>query len=133
MPNQVRNLDSLKRKLSTLAQSGQFAPVLERALQTGGLRIAAEAKVRAPVLTGQLRRSIEVETEGGQRPRAVIGTNLEYAARQELGFSGQDSLGRIYSQAARPYLRPAFDQERDAAIQDVASAVEEQLRQIARS
>jgi len=38
----------------------------------------------------------------------VVGSNVEYARRLELGFVGADSLGRIYNQLPRPYLRPAL-------------------------
>ena len=41
-----------------------------------------------------------------------VGTNLEYARRLELGFVGVDSLGRHYTQAPRPYLRPALEKNR---------------------
>jgi hypothetical protein len=42
------------------------------------------------------------------KPFAVVGTNLVYARRIEHGFVGQDSLGRSYNQAPKPYLHPAF-------------------------
>ena len=35
---------------------------------------------------------------------AVAGTNLEYAARHQLGFEGPDSLGRDIDTPARPFL-----------------------------
>ena len=36
---------------------------------------------------------------------------VNYFRRLELGFNGTDSLGRSYSQAPRPSLRPAADAE----------------------
>jgi len=61
------------------------------------------------VVTGALRKSIvhEVVVE----PFAIVGrvgSNLVYARRLELGFSGADSLGRNVNQEARPYLRPSL-------------------------
>jgi transcription elongation factor len=41
-------------------------------------------------------------------PVVVVGTNVEYGRRIELGFVGTDSLGRKYNQAAKSYLFPAF-------------------------
>lgn len=38
----------------------------------------------------------------------VVGTNVVYARRVELGFVGLDKLGRNYNQAAKPYLYPAY-------------------------
>uniref|UniRef100_A0A6H1ZRR4 Tail protein n=1 Tax=viral metagenome TaxID=1070528 RepID=A0A6H1ZRR4_9ZZZZ len=38
----------------------------------------------------------------------VVGSNVSYARRIELGFVGVDSLGRKYNQQPYPYLRPAL-------------------------
>jgi hypothetical protein len=40
---------------------------------------------------------------------AFVGPTMIYARRIELGFSGPDSLGRVYHQAPRPYVRPVFE------------------------
>lgn len=37
----------------------------------------------------------------------LVGTNVEYAARIELGFKGTDSMGRKYNQSGDSYLRYA--------------------------
>lgn len=73
---------------------------VERALQIIGQVGEASAKNNAPVDTGTLRRSITYEL--GQRglDRYVrIGTNIFYAAFQELGTRRNP---------AHPYLRPAL-------------------------
>ena len=54
-------LISLGAKFATLSRS-LSASELVKALRLGGLIIANEAKIRAPVLSGQLRRSIAVST-----------------------------------------------------------------------
>jgi len=41
----------------------------------------------------------------GKEVVGYVGSNVEYARRQELGFMGTDSLGRNVHQAARPFLR----------------------------
>jgi len=51
--------------------------------------------------------------------KVETGTNLIYAPRVEYGFSGKDKLGRVYNQPPNPYLRSAFDQEKDAAIREI--------------
>lgn len=35
--------------------------------------------------------------------------DVPYAMRIEYGFIGADSLGRVYNQAPRPFMRPAWD------------------------
>ena len=39
----------------------------------------------------------------------AVGTNVEYARRLELGFTGTDAAGRIVDQEPRPYLRPGLE------------------------
>ena len=55
--------------------------------------------------------------------KVAIGTNLDYARRIEFGFSGMDALGRNYSQAAQPYLRPAMDSELEKVKDEVGKAL----------
>lgn len=62
------------------------------------------------VISGRLRGSITWrlgEDELGLY--ADIGTNVEYAARIELGYQGTDSLGRTYDSPAYPFLRPGLE------------------------
>lgn len=96
-----------------------------------------EAMQGCPVLTGRLRSSTSINWSGsgltkgevgsqakpddgvGQPPMennifvGVMGTNVEYARRIELGFVGTDKLGRSYNQAPRPYLRKAYEHHKD--------------------
>lgn len=64
------------------------------------------------VLHGRLRQSIKwAITKIGTKFSLKIGTNMEYGPRLEFGFVGRDSLGRNYSQAPRPFLRPSIREE----------------------
>lgn len=62
--------------------------------------------------TATTQGSIKGNTDGAQLEQPLdkdtvkIGTTVVYARRVELGFTGQDSLGRNYNQKAKPYLRP---------------------------
>jgi len=81
----------------------RFPQILARAgkqdfLTPIALAVEAEAKVRCPVRTGNLRNSIHTWVEG---PRQVaVGTFVHYAPYVEFGTRRM---------AARPYLRPAAD------------------------
>lgn len=44
----------------------------------------------------------------------IIGSNLPYSRRLELGFTGIDKLGRRYDQKPRPYLRPSLVESAEA-------------------
>ena len=70
------------------------------------LFIESEAKRRAPVDTGNLRRSLATEMLTGKNEtvaRGVVGTNVEYAAFQEFGTRNMQ---------AQPYLGPALEMAR---------------------
>lgn len=95
------------------------------AMVIAGMETANAARQRAPYKTGTLRRSIEVIELG---PRQVaVGSRQPYAARIEFGFAGRDSLGRLYNQPAKPYLRPAIEETRQAMTRIFAEEVRRAL------
>ncbi|MEM9043413.1 MAG: hypothetical protein AAGC81_01870 [Pseudomonadota bacterium] len=60
-------------------------------------------------VSGRLFQSIA--TEVVNLPGKIVGrygTNVEYARRLELGFSGRDANGRNVNQPPRPFLRPVL-------------------------
>lgn len=119
----------LTLELEINAQFGAGTTQAQRAIEkatTAAMSIAAmeaanEARKRAPYKTGTLRRSIQVIERGPMD--VVVGSELPYAARIEFGFAGTDSLGRVYSQAAQPYLRPAIEETRGRMQQIFAEEV----------
>jgi HK97 gp10 family phage protein len=105
------------------------AEVLRNAVIAGSLPILTSAQDAVPVSTGTLKRSLhtEIVEERDGYAEAGTGTDVEYAARIEFGFSGQDSRGRTYDQPAKPYLRPAFDTQQAAAVSEMEAALRQQL------
>jgi HK97 gp10 family phage protein len=116
---------------------------LQKGAQTG-LRLGvdeaaglfeAAAKANAPVDTGRLRDSIHTAatSDTAEKQERNIAPDTPYARRIEYGFIGPDSLGRMFHQPAQPYMRPAFDTERDraaAAIKDsVYAGLDEAMNQ----
>lgn len=83
----------------------ELAPKVRAAVDATALDISAAAKRSAPVLTGNLRRSLHTRHLRGFRSR--VGTNVEYAPFVEYGTSRM---------AARPYLTPAVEAVRGAFI-----------------
>ena len=67
-------------------------------LEAASLIVEADATLRAPVDTGNLRSSITHRVVSDEE--AHIGTNVEYAPYVEQGTS---------KMAAQPFLRPALD------------------------
>ncbi len=63
------------------------------------------------VITGHYRRSINRRTEKRvDGSVGQVGTDAPQARRLEFGFSGTDSLGRVYDQPPFPHFGPALDE-----------------------
>ena len=98
----------------------EIADKIQQGLQKAVLVVERQAKEDCPVDTGRLRSSITSEVKGDE---GKVGTNVEYARRQEFGFSGADSRGRIFNQVPRPYLRPALDEKKQSVAKEIAAAL----------
>lgn len=109
----------LDARLSQMSRAMQGQAVAA-ALRAGGLIIEKAAKTKAPVLTGTLRRSIHTEATAEE---ARIGTNVEYALFVEMGTARRQ---------AKPYLRPAFDENIGAAIREIGDALRDIVENAAR-
>lgn len=73
------------------------------------LKIEKDAKRRAPVDTGNLRRQIRSDIDGYN---ATISSNADYSAYIEYG---------TYKMSAQPYMTPAFMKYRAEFERDLAS------------
>jgi hypothetical protein len=134
----------LARAMKELQDPALVEKMLENALVTGALKIANSAKEKAPYRTGNLRRSIHVgghtdatpqmamdmtETTGTDiggagrygkcQVRVLVGTNVDYGAAMEYRDAGK-----------RAYLRPAMDEHKDAAREDMRAALADQLKRV---
>jgi len=99
--------------------SKDAATAIEEGLQKGALRVERDAKINAPVDTGRLRASIStrlIEEDGNTI--AEVGSSVEYAPMVEYGTS---------KKAARPFLFPAYNQNKDKIRKDIAAAVRKSL------
>lgn len=114
----------LLAKLQQLDRAAQGS-ALENAATAGILPIQNEAIRLAPYESGNLSRSIHTETveKSSHYVETATGTDVEYAARQEFGFSDTDSLGREYNQPAHPYMRPAYDTKHKEAENETKNAL----------
>ena len=111
--------------------------VATQAISKGCFLVEGDAKILCPIVTTRLRGSISSNWYGSGMARGktsgiakaddgvgqpdkeltgVVGTNVEYARRVEMGFVGADALGRIYNQSPKPYLRPALEKNRSAIL-----------------
>ncbi|MFC8449488.1 HK97 gp10 family phage protein [Kitasatospora sp. NPDC057223] len=74
------------------------------------IKAAASGRPGPNAPTGDYRRSWTTEVRvTGSGVEATVGTNKPQAARLEYGFTGADSLGRIYHQPPLPHVGPSVD------------------------
>lgn len=94
---------------------------LPAVLRVAAMPIENDAKILCPYRTGNLRRSIhtEIEEEADKFIVAEIGTNVEYAKPVEFG------TGR---RKAKPYLRPAFDNNKTNAVNTAKDLINDLIR-----
>jgi len=109
----VEGLDKLKWNLGKFTKEMEAA--IPTALAAGGEIVRNEAlgimknRYAKPIWkTGNLARSIHVEPVSKNEVR--IGTNVEYGVYQEYGTK---------KMAARPYLRPAYDENREKIFEKI--------------
>lgn len=141
----VIGIKKLQQKLRKLGVTGN-RQARETALKAGLLLIQNQAKQNVHKQTGTLSRSIISEVESqGERTEGRTGTNLEYAAMEEFGtaglpggvlrpknapylvfeVNGQVIQTKEVRREGHPYLRPAFDQKKNQAVQEVRRALKE--------
>lgn len=129
---ELRGTDELIRKLDALENA--MSDRLEAAARAGALLVQNDAKIRAPKKTRTLARSIHMETakKTADEVEVLVGTNVAYARRIELGFVGPDKLGRVYNQPAQPYLRPALYENQNKIMREMREAFAQTIRRVTR-
>lgn len=144
--------EELRRKLAALS-AALAEESLGAALTAGADLVVNAAKQRAPYRTGTLRRAIHSRvTASRDEATAEIGVHQDgegaivpYAAQVEFGGTivprtakalhwvdkdGNEHFARSVTQPARPYLRPAFDEQADNALAETAAALRELIKAV---
>lgn len=143
----IEGLDRLARKLHRLAGCTP-KPVLARLGEKNMLRVERRAKQHCPVgksrpgyTGGRLRNSIgtqAIETETGVEVRT--GTNVEYGPFVEYGTGrrgaeagvdhpGDYNYGPKPGMAPQPFLRPAWDEEKENVVKGLANDLQKAVRE----
>ena len=142
----MSSIQGLDKLLSTLSDLGEdMKESAKKGLERGAKRIQKNAKMLAPVDTGNLRNSIktssEITPEGAQ---AQVYTNTEYAPYVEFGTGerGRSSdidrpEGISYKadwpgQTAQPYMTPAYLHAKNTGEveQEVIKSVQTDIRKL---
>lgn len=94
----MSNLIGADKLIAELEKTVQNAKAAQGVLRQAGALVQRKAQSKAPVDTGNLRRSIALNVNGN---RAIIRSNANY--------SGYLEYGTRYMKA-QPYLRPAVEE-----------------------
>lgn len=123
----------LNRKLKTL-ESKIEKKITRQALRAGAKVIAKEAKLRAPIDEGGLKRRIKVWALKRSRKRigVLVGTSAkEYTGDQFYGAFVEYGTSKM---PARPWLAPAAEAKGDEAAriveQKIAEGIEREINNL---
>ena len=141
---EITGVAELKKNIAKLGD--EFTKYLEAAVMAGALPVQNAAKEKAPYKTGTLRRSIHMETKSKspERVEVAVGTDVVYAAIQEFGgtitpkrakmlrfvIGGQEIFAKRVQIPPHPYLRPALDEKKNAAIDEMGAALKQILERV---
>lgn len=145
---EIRGLEETQRAMEQAVADLTGSPMLQ-GMRNATLVVTRAAKQKAPVDTGRLRASITPDVvSGAQGITGIVGSNVKYAPFVELGtrgprfvpgryiggwaarhgfFRGMKSVpinfGVVVSGKAKPYLQPAFTENRERIIRYIGDAV----------
>ena len=120
------------------AYDGKTAQKIEDAVSTATKNIAKGAKQRVPVLSGALKKSISSRFDkktitgyvSAKEPYAHLvefghkGATVEPVDKEALTVNGAVvESAKVPNVGAKPYLRPAFEQEKPELIRNITQAV----------
>ncbi len=103
----------LEKVTGKLKKNAQLSDV-KRVVRKNGVDLQQKAMILAPVDTGTLQGSIELDIRDGGMS-AIVEPTAEYAAYQECGTRFMD---------AQPFLKPAFNDQKEKFKRDMDKLTE---------
>jgi HK97 gp10 family phage protein len=125
----IKGAKELERKLLSF-EPKLAKKIVRTALRDGAKLILEAAKANVPVATGALRDSLKVRAM--RKRRFTYGIMVATAAGW---FKGEQFYGAFVEfgtsrLAARPFVRPAFDSEKDAAEKTIVDGIRQGIEQV---
>lgn len=122
----VEGAKELEKKLLSL-EPKLGRKIIRQALRKGAKLILNQAKANVPVDTGDLKKSLKVRAMRKRRHRYGV-----MVATSEGWFEGEQFYGGFiefgtHKMAAQPFVRPAFDSEKDAAEKTIVDEIKQGL------
>jgi len=114
--------DKLVRKLQKL-ESAFAGEVLERAVRYAAQPVIEDASQKAPKLTGKLARNIGIDLDKKSRSRVMVSVGPE----KDVFYGMFLELGTKHI-TARPFLRPALDENEQNIKRRLRDRLKRELR-----
>jgi HK97 gp10 family phage protein len=138
MKVRVSGFRELEASLSELPKA-TGKNVLRRVLKAAGEPIRSAAEENAPVLTGQLEASIVTATRLTRRQARLAKRANKSTVEMHVGTKNQAAVPQEFgtiAQAAQPFMRPAWDGNKDQALEiiksDLGSEIEKAAARLAK-
>jgi HK97 gp10 family phage protein len=130
MSIKVAGLKELERKLLTF-EPKLGRKIIRQALRSGAKVIHSAVKADVPVETGALKESLKVRAM--RKRKHSYGVMI---ATSEGWFKGDEFYGAFLEfgtskMPARPFVRPAFDSEKDNAAKIIVNEIKQGIEQVA--
>jgi HK97 gp10 family phage protein len=129
----VEGLAELEAALAELPKA-TGKNVLKRVLMAAAAPIEADAAAAAPHLTGRLRRDVATGTRLTRRQAGLARKLGKSEVEVHVGVKDpagvQNEFGNIH-QPPQPFLRPAWDANKDSALETIASQLGEEIEKSA--
>ena len=120
------------------------AKIARKVLRSSSRPILNDAKMRVPVDTGTLKRSLRIRTKVNVRgASATVGSSTTYAHLVELGTKPHSMTRRNRGGTfkhrrnhpgaqPKPFLRPAFDSKQQEAVTKAREILAAEIRKVTR-
>lgn len=118
---QVKGLVELKKNLEKVGRN--VTDVMDDAIMAGAAVIEKAAKAKAPVKFGRLRRSITAEIKS----KSYTFVTVRVGPGKE-GFYGRFVELGTKKMPAKPFLRPAFDENVQEARKEIRKVIKEAVK-----
>ncbi len=142
MADQFMQLTGFKELAAALRELPQKVArnALRSAVNAGATKIRKQAQQNAPMDSGLLKKNIYQrqirEASGPERQTFAVGVRSGRArnkdgSKKELPYYWRFMEFGTSKLPAAPFLRPAFDAQKDAAIQAIADKLDERIQKYA--
>lgn len=120
----VSMLAVLENDLGNVASG--ISQEVDEVLREQADKIAASARSKVPVGTGNLRDSIEVveDDRPGYTGYRVVADARSRSGKYEVPYAHMVEYGSVHNQPPQPFLTPALEEHRQETLDAVGEAIE---------